>query len=70
MRGNFKLALLRVRPLNGADLPIVGRVSVGCRERKWLLSDWRPECLPVDRVAELNAIARIACRKADSLNKL
>src|SRR5438552_1003163 len=69
MRGNFELAFLGVGPLHCADVPVVSRHFVRSRqwERGFQICAFG---FPVDRVAELDAIAGITCRKADGLNEL
>src|SRR6266852_7027545 len=69
MRGNFKLALLGIGPLNSAELPIVSSIFIRCCKRKGHFQIG-VESFPVNSVAELDTIARIARRKADCLNKL
>ena len=69
MRADFELALLFVGTLNRAHVPVVGchPVRRGQRKHRLQISVFR---LPIDHVAELDAIARVAGGKADSLGEL
>ena len=58
MRSDFELAFFFVRPLNRADVPIVSRQIVRGSKRKCCF-EIRFFCLPIDDVAEFDAIARI-----------
>ena len=65
MRGDFELPLLRIGPLNGADVPVVRGIFIRCAERESYFEIGR-QGSPVDGVAEFHAIAGVACGKAES----
>src|SRR3984885_5131330 len=68
MRGRLVLARLRIGPLDGADVPAISCFGIRGAKRKSGL-EVGPCCLPVDRIAEIDAVAGIARSKADGLYK-
>src|ERR1700677_4465777 len=60
MGGNFELALLRVGPLDGANVPVVGGIFIRRAERESYF-EIGLQGSPIDRVAKFHSIACIAC---------
>ena len=69
MRGYLELAIEGDGPLDGADLPVISSHLVGRRKREDHFEICRQRS-PVDGLAELDAIARVAGRQPDRLHKL
>ena len=66
MGRDLELALLRVRPLNGAHVPVVSGVFV--RRAEWKSHfEVGGQGSPIDRVGKLDPVARIARGKANRL---
>ena len=69
MRGDLELSLFFVRPLDGSDVPVVSRQIVRRAERKCRLQICFLR-LPIDHVAEFDAIAGVTRRETYRLNEL
>ena len=64
MGRDFKLSLLRIGPLNSAEIPVVGSIFVSGTEGEGDFEIGSQGC-PVDRIAELHPVAWVAGRKTD-----
>ena len=64
MGRDLKLPLVVGAALNRSDVPVVSRIEVGSgkRKRRFEICVTR---LPIDDIAKLNSIARVACRQAE-----
>ena len=68
VRRDLELPLVVRRPLDGADVPVVGGVRVRRGQREHRL-EVRLLRHPVDRVGDLDAVARVAGRQPDRLDE-